>query len=257
MTTTQRTQTIRMPGRPARPTGRNAPDGPQHRRWPWVLALVLVLTLVGGAAYVGYATSVLGLRRVDVTSSSGDLPAALADAVTASVDVPDGTPLLRIDLGEIRTKVLALPQLSAVSVSRHWPNAMVITVTRRIPEAVTSANGALWLLDATGVPYLRVEKAAVPVGLPTVELATPGPDDPSTRAALAVVAQVTGPIRSTLASVSARSPYAVVLRLRDGRSVIWGSPEDGVRKRQILAAVLARPGKTFDISDPEYVTVRP
>ncbi|MET3807029.1 cell division protein FtsQ [Nakamurella sp. UYEF19] len=238
-------------------SGQGVQQRPQHRRWPWVLALALVLTLIGGGAFVVYATPVLGLQRVDVTASAGDLSAAVSEAVTSAVDVPDGTPLLRIDLGEVRAKVLAVPQVSAVSVSRHWPNNLMITVTQRVPVAVTSANGAFWLLDASGVPYLRVVKAAVPTALPTVELATPGPLDPSTRAALAVVEQLTGPIRSTLASVSARSPYAVVLQLRDGRSVVWGSPEEGARKMQILAAVLAQPGKTYDISDPAYVTVRP
>ena len=124
----------------------------------------------------------------------------------------------------------------------------------RTPVAVTSANGRLWLLDSTGQPFQQV--ATAPAGLVTVLLATPGTDDPATRAALIVVDSMTADFRATVESVRADSPYQITLSLADGRAVIWGGSDDGARKMQILPGLLTRPGRLFDISDPSMVTVR-
>jgi cell division protein FtsQ len=250
MTATPTTETRNGVAPPAEPYVR-----PPHRHWPYVLALFLLLALLGGAAYVVYRTPVLGLHRVSVTARSGELSPAAHDAVTAAVDVPADTPLISIDLEAVRKAALGVPEVATASVSRHWPNGLTIVVTQRSPAAVTSANGALWLLDAAGNPYLKVDSAHVPAGLLPVELATPGTGDRATVAALAVIGELTPAIRSMVASVSARSSYAVTLDLRDGRSVIWGSPGQGAQKAQILPAVLAQPGKTYNISDPGYVSV--
>ena len=251
MTATPATETRSGTGLPPAEPG----PRPRHRRWPYALALFLVLALLGGGAYVLYGTPVLGLHGVSVTARSGELSPAVHDAVAAAVDVPVDTPLISIDLGAVRKAALGVPEVATASVSRHWPNGLMIVVTQRTPAAVTSANGALWLLDATGSPYLKVDSTHVPAGLLPVELATPGPGDRATVAALAVIGELTPPIRTMVASVSARSPYAVTLALRDGRTVIWGSPGQGAQKAQILPAVLAQPGKTYNISDPGYVSV--
>ncbi len=237
----------------------SAPAGsarqPRRRRWPYLLALFLVVGVLGGAAFAVYGTSAFTMQILVVTARDGQLPVGVDDAIRAAVAVPSGTPLVTLDLAAIRREALTVPQVASASVSRHWPNELMISVTQRKPVAVTSANGTLWLLDSTGFPYLKVAKAQIPAGLLTVELATPGPTDVATAAALAVIGELTAPIKATVASLSARSAYAVTLNLRDGRTVIWGSPEDGAKKAQILAAVLAQPGKTYDISDPNYVSV--
>ncbi len=242
---------------PVRPVDRSLSTRPPRRQWPYFLALFLVLAMLGGGAYVFYRTPVLGLQQLEVTANSGDLPGDVGDAVRAAVDVPQGTPLITVDLESVRHRVLAVPQVATAAISRHWPNALVITVGLRTPAAVTMANGSLYLLDDTGYPYLKVTSSQVPPGLFTIALATPGRHDPATMAALAVIGGIGAPIRSTVASVSARSAYDVVLQLRDGRSVIWGSPDDTAKKMQVLPAVLTRPGKVYDVSDPDIVTVSP
>ncbi len=229
---------------------------PPRRRWPYVLALTLVLGLVTAAGGVLYLTPLLGVRQVEVTEGSGPLGAEVREAVIAAADLRPGTPLMSIDVGSVRGRVLAVPQVAAAGVVLRWPHDVLITVTQREPVAVTSANGALWLLDRTGLPYLKVAGTTPPPGLLTVALATPGPADPATRAALEVITQLTAGTRASVTSISARSPYNVVLSLADGRTVIWGSPDQGARKMQILPALLVQPGRVFDVSDPTYVTAR-
>jgi len=46
------------------------------------------------------------------------------------------------------------------------------------------------------------------------------------------------------------------LHLRDGRTVLWGSAERSADKAQVLPALLARAGTTFDVSNPDVVSVR-
>lgn len=246
------------PQRSRRGTAQLQPDGdrPPRRSWPWVLAAFLVLVLLGGVAYVAYRTPVLGVRTVAVSATTGELTDDVRAEVADAAGVATGTPLITVDLESVRRKVLAVPRVASASVSRHWPNELLIDVTERTAVAVTKANGALWLLDATGVPYLKVAGTQPPAGLLTIDLATPAAGDPATLAGLAVVAQLKAPIRGEVAAVSAPSPYRVTLGLRDGRTVVWGSPDQSAKKMQILPAVLAQPGRTFDVSDPDIVTVR-
>jgi len=219
--------------------------------------MLSVLTLITGGVYVLYRTPVLGLQQLEVNTATGDLTSDVRASVSSAAGIQPGTPLISIDLNAVRANALAVPQIATAQVSRRWPHTVVILISQRIPMAVTTANGATWLLDTGGVPYLKVAAADVPAGLLNIALATPGPKDPATLAALAVIGAIKAPMKAAVASVTALSAYHIVLLLKDGRSVIWGSPENGPRKMQILPAVLSQPGRTFDISDPDLVTASP
>ena len=223
---------------------------PPRRRWPVYLAVGLVLVLAGVVGYVLWFTAVLGVRTVSVAGAG----AGLTTEVRAVLEVPDGTPLIRVDLAAVQRQVEAVPEVASAQVRRDWPNGLRVTVVARTPVAVTSANGALWLLDSAGYPYLKVP--AAPAGLTTVELATPGAGDPATTAALAVVGSMTAEFRATVAAVRAPSVFGIEVLLKDGRTVVWGGSDEGARKMQILPALLRQPGKIYDISDPAIVTVR-
>lgn len=220
------------------------------RRWPRILALVLVVLLLAGAVYGVFFSPLLGVRSVSIAGATDPVSVK----VLAVVDVPDGTPLARVDLDSVAERVNAVPEVAEVEVARHWPDTLVLTVIPRVPIAVTSANGRFWLMDNAGDPYLAVD--APPAGLVPVKLATPGVGDPATAAALTVVAALTPDLRAQVTGLSARTPYDVTLTLVDGRSVIWGEATDSARKMEILPAVLAQTGTVYNISDPTLVSVR-
>ena len=221
------------------------------RHWPWILALALVGVLLVGAVYAVFFSPLLGVRSVSITGA----PDPLTAKVRSIVDVPDGTPLARVDLDEVAAKVEGVQEIADVEVARGWPDTLSIVVTPRIPVAVTSANGQFWLLDATGDPYLAV--ATPPAGLITVALVAPGVGDPSTIAALTVAAALTPDFRAQVASISARTNFDVELTMIDGRKIIWGEATDSDKKMQILPALLlAQEGTEYDITDPTLVTVR-
>jgi cell division protein FtsQ len=222
-----------------------------RRRWPLRLALGLTLALLIGAAYLVGASPALALRTIVVNGSGA---ATLSDQVRSAVAVADGTPLALIDLGGVHDRVAAVGPVASVAVQRRWPHTLVVTVTARAPVAVTQANGRWWLLDATGKPYQPVSDP--PTTLTKLQLATPGAGDPATMASLGVVGSLSPTLRKDVASISAPSAYAITLQLTDGRTVLWGTDTQNATKAQVLPALLARPGTTFDISDPTLVTVR-
>ncbi len=185
------------------------------------------------------------------SGSHDDLVAKIRTVAPA----PDGTPLARIDLDAVAADVDDIPQISEVEVSRDWPHGLTIAVTPRVPVAVTSANGQLWLLDATGDPYLAV--SAAPAGVVTVQLVAPAAGDPSTMAALTVASALSPQFRPTVTAISARTPFDVELTLKDGRKVLWGQASQSAQKMQVLPALLAaQAGKVYDVTDPTLVTVR-
>lgn len=244
----------RRPGRRARRGAATEPEAfPERgrRRWPWIVALVTVLALVAGAVYVVFFSPLLAVKSVSVTGADDALNAQVRSVVPVSA----GIPLARVDLDAVAAAAQSVPEVADVVVARDWPDTLSITVTPRVPIAVTAANGQLWLLDADGDPYLTV--ASAPAGLVTVQLAAPGRTDPATKAALAVVQALTPDFRSQVAVLSARTEFDVELTLIDRKKVIWGEPTQSAQKMQMLPALLAaRDGTEYDISDPTLVTVR-
>lgn len=241
----------RRPKSTAAPTTTASGTPPGRRTWPWVVALLTAVAVLAGCVYAVFFSSMLAVSAVSITGTDD----ALTAKVRAVIDDPVGTPLARVNLDAVAARVEGVPEVAAVEVAREWPHTVAITVTPRVPVAVTSANGQLWLLDAEGDPYLTVDSP--PPGLVTVQLPTPGRDDPSTAAALSVVMALTPEFKSQVAVLSARTEFDVELTLIDRKKVIWGEPIDNARKMQMLPALLAaRDGTEYDITDPTLATVR-
>lgn len=226
------------------------PQIDRRRRWPWVLAFGLVLAMLAGAGYVVWKTPMFAVRQVDISGAQGALATTVRQATADEI----GTPLISVDTGAVTATIGAIPQVDTVTVAKKWPNTVTITVLARVPVAVTNANGAWWLLDAGGVPY--DSSRTKPATLIAIELATPGPHDLATRAALQVVTALPPAVSKLVGHVTAASAYDVTLVLTDGRTVIWGDDSNTAQKATVLPAVLARPGKVFDLSDPTMVTVK-
>ncbi|WP_233604521.1 cell division protein FtsQ/DivIB [Micromonospora sp. HM5-17] len=216
---------------------------------PWtVVAGVLVLGLAGG--WLTYGTGVLGVRAVRVVGAALVTP----EQVRAAAAVPEGTPLARVDLAAVRSRVAALPPVARVRASRQWPNTLRIEVVERTPVAVVPRNGRFAVMDGTGVVFQ--DRPDRPAGLPLVRLAAPGPEDMSTRAALEVLAALTPELREQLVEVVVEAPARITVRLRGGRTVLWGDASRSDTKAQVATSLLGRAGDTIDVRTPHVVTIR-
>lgn len=238
-----------MTGSPPRSSGR-APVARRTPRWGALVGLAVVALVVAGAIVV-WASPVLGVRQVLV---HGTVDPALTAQVRAAVDVDEGFPLARVDLVAVEQRVAAVDAVAAAHVERTWPDSLEVSIVARLPLATVSADGQWWSVAADGA--LFGPGLEQPPDLTVLELATPGEGDRATMAALAVLASLSPEVAALVAAVSAPTEYDVLLRLSDGREVLWGEDRFADDKNVVLPALLAQPGAAFDVTDPTLVTVR-
>ena len=146
---------------PVRPVDRSLTTRPARRQWPWFLALFLVIALVGGGAYVLYRTPVLGLQQLEVSAAAGDLSGDVSDAVRAAADIPEGTPLITVDLDSLRRRVLTVPQIAT---AEPTPDREAVTgefsalITACMEKLAPSHREILTLRNVLNHPYGEIAK---------------------------------------------------------------------------------------------------
>ena len=198
---------------------------------------VVVGLVAAGVWLVGFST-VLAVSQVRVAGAS----VLSDDEVRQVAAVELGTPLSRVDTGQIEERVAALPPVREVSVHRSWPDTITITIAERNPIFAVKQNqgdGHL-LVDADGVAYTEVGR--VPDGL-LVDIAT-------------VVGDLSPEIRELVTGVSAETRDSIQLDLTKGRTVVWGSAERGPLKASVLEVLLEQKGTVYNVSAPEQPAIR-
>lgn len=245
---------VRAPGQAVPPSVRRFNQRARQRRMraaaPWLAGLVAV-ALLGLVGLVIYRSSVFGVRSVAVRGNT----LVTADQVRSAAAVRHNAPLASLDLAAVARRVQRLPAVRQARITRDWPSTLVVTVTERTPVAVLARPDKRYdEIDESGVVFRTVP--ARPDKLPLIAVAAPGPSDPGTRTALAVLDALTGELRGLLATLVADSPTQIRLQLRDGRQVVWGDATASAEKAQVATVLLRRgEGKVIDVSAPHTVTV--
>ncbi|MFG2886113.1 cell division protein FtsQ/DivIB [Streptomyces sp. NPDC048297] len=228
-----------------------------HRRTVVVLAVALVL-LGAGTTWVLYGSEWLRVERVPVSGTEVLTP----DEVRSAASVPLGAPLVSVDTDAIEARLRQkLPRIDTVDVVRSWPHAIGLKVTERTPVLLVRKAGNFVEVDKNGVRFATVSRA--PKSVPALELTASRSGsgaaslrrfgtDRLVREAVKVAGDVPAPVAKDTRSVQVRSYDAISLRLADGRTVAWGSSEDGRAKALALTALMkAAPGaRHFDVSVP-------
>ena len=216
--------------------------------WKYVVLAVLLAAALAGGVWLLWFSSHLAVAAVDVTGERS----LSDDEVRAVASVPGGEPLARVDLDAVRARVEALAVVRDAEVTRHWPDTVTIAVRERTPVAVVEIGGQLRALDVEGVVFGGFRSA--PRDLPLVVTpAETGRD--ALKEAAGVVSALPREIAGRVDHVEVVTVDQISLVLRDGRTVRWGSAEQSDVKGEVLAALLERPGRTFDVSVPGQPTV--
>lgn len=230
-----------------------------RRRWAGVAVAVTAAGLLGWLLLVSPVLG-LDLAEVELHGQGAVVDPARVEAV---VEPYGGTPLPRLDTVTLRRQVLDVPGVRAAEVARVWPHGLRITVEAREPvAAVPDGAGALALLDVDGVQVGRVDPAAggVQEGLPVVSVPLDDPGARALTAVLTVLQQIPADLAAQVGEVSADSQDTVVLVLRDGAAVIWGSADRSALKASVLATLRAAPASqgasVFDVSAPTLPITR-
>ena len=128
------------------------------------------------AGLLGMLVAGVGLKLLTGTATFGlseiDRPAlkwTAADAVLASVQVPDGTNLFQVQTAPIEARLAALPAVASARVSVSLPHALAITITERVPILVWQVGDNRYLADSAGVLFATVDAATASTAeVPTV-----------------------------------------------------------------------------------------
>lgn len=158
----------------------------------------LALAPLALLAWVLLMSPLLAVRTVAVSGTTRLSP----QQVRAAADVVRGTPLARVDAAAVVRRVESLRAVADVRVTRAWPSTLKLQVTERKPVVGVVTKNGVTLVDADGVPFAAA--AALPPGVVRLQVARPGPKDPTTRAALDVLATLPQPIRGGSGSCGPR-----------------------------------------------------
>ncbi|WBC17060.1 FtsQ-type POTRA domain-containing protein [Micromonospora sp. WMMA1998] len=214
---------------------------------PWAVAAAVAA--VGGlVAWTVLGTGLFGVRDVRVVGARTVTPVEIRDAAA----VPDNAPLARVDLAATARRVGALPPVARAAVERDWPGTLVIRVEERVAVAAVPQGERFAVIDGSGVVFQHLDQA--PAGMPLVRVARPGPDDPGTRAGLAVLAALGPKLRAELVAVDVAGLARITLLLRGDREVFWGDASRGPDKSTVATALLGRRADRIDVSAPDVVT---
>ncbi|HZD97804.1 MAG TPA: FtsQ-type POTRA domain-containing protein [Micromonosporaceae bacterium] len=281
---TRRWRLVRATATAIPPSVRRFNARARARRWRRARPLIViaaVLVLVAGLGYAGYGTSLLGVAHVEVRGAGF----VKATDIRTAAAVRPGEPFLGLDTGAVARRVEGLVGVAHADVSRRLPSTVIIDVRLRTPVAAVpvtasqpgaashpaavtksptatktptptktpTAPTSYRLVDASGVAFRTVGR--VPPGVVVVDLTNPGPDDPATVGALAVLASLPPILRDKVDHVSARTPVEIQLMLTGGREIVWGDATDNATKARVASSLLGRSGTVIDVSAPNVVTV--
>ena len=132
----------------------------------WIIAITLVALPVVGVLQGWFASARWPVRQLQVHATFSHVSAA---QVRTAVAPALGAGFFAIDLEKVRDALAALPWVARVEVSKHWPDALDITITEINPVARWGSDA---LLGRDGRIF-KVPNATVVNGLPQFN----APDD--------------------------------------------------------------------------------
>lgn len=220
-----------------------------------------LVVVVLGAAIVGLVVVVNFTGVFDVTgvqATGVDRPTQ--ELMIAAADITEGTPLARVNTSQVAESVQReVPAVSSVTVQRRWPHSIVIKATPRTVAANVTVDGLVRWADQTGFVFGAVNqprKAA-----PSIIVRPRFGTDTSARQraiaeALIVARALPAQVKAKLARIEFRSQDDIVIATTSGRTIRWGSADDSDRKAVVLAALLGRKAKVYDVRTPDLPTTK-
>ena len=219
-----------------------------RRRWRAVAIVLAVVAVVGGGVWLVWFSPAFTASTLRVEGNT-----LLTTAqVEAAASVPLGGPLAQVDTAGAEQRVGALPAVSRAGVERRWPDTVLITVTERVAVlAIPLGTRYVWV-DAQGVAFHDSPEPPADTMLADASSA-----DTEVLSAMARVAgALPDAVRAQAAEISASSVESIVVRLRDGRRIVWGSDGESALKARVIVPLLGVPGTVYDVSAPSHPTTR-
>jgi len=201
------------------------------RRRIALIALGSVALAIGGVT--ASRSSAFDVRGIEVSGNDH----LHGPQVVRIAGITEATNALWLDEGEAERRLEAELWIADADVRVTFPLNVEIAVRERTPVAL--AQGAVTSLMAADGTALG--SGNVPRGLPVIELGGAGPAEgvrPSPVGAARVLGAMTPALRAQVARVRVLLDGTLELRLRDGPTVSFGTPDDARRKAVTIGRML-------------------
>ncbi|NYV78298.1 cell division protein FtsQ/DivIB, partial [Streptomyces sp. UH6] len=184
------------------------------------------------------------------------------DEVRRAADLPAGMPLASVDTEAVEARIReALPRVGSVEADRDWPHGVTLRITERTAVLILKEQDGYVEVDRSGVRFATLSRAPESVPLLELDLGSGKSAGSSLRRfgrdrlvaeAVRVARDIPEPVARATRTVKVRTFDAFSLELKDGRTVRWGSPEEGAAKARTLRALMkATPkARVFDVTVP-------
>lgn len=228
----------------------------RHRRAAWITAAGIVLVL-GVSILVAVFSPLMALQTIEVKGTNRVDETALRQALSDQV----GTPLARLDFDAIKQDIAGFPLIESYVTEEAPPHTLVVTVTERTPVVAVKSGSSFDLVDPAGIVVQSSPKR--PATMPLADIARVRLGSSSFRTMTEVVLSLPSTVRSQVTRVAGSTADDVTLTLKDGSTVVWGSPDDSDTKAALLAALVKdhaarNPGVVveYDVSAPDNGVIR-
>jgi cell division protein FtsQ len=217
-----------------------------------VALVFLIAALLGGGWLWLRDSSLVAVRHVEISGVSGPDSGRIRAALTAAAHTMTTLDLQR---SRLQTAVAPYPAVKSIRVTTNFPHGLRIHVFEELPSAILTAGGRRVVISADGTvlrgatpkPRLPVLPArALPVGTRVTDRAN--------RQELAVLAAAPSALAARAAGVLNTAAHGIVVKLRAGPSLYFGTLSSLHEKWIAATAVLATPSSQgaayIDLSDP-------
>jgi cell division protein FtsQ len=236
-----------------------------QKRLRWLAVFVGLAILVAAGVFLLHTP----WFKAKVVTVTGIHPNTTTQAIEAAAGVTDHPPLISVDPGPAATRVETLPFIASARVVRHWPDAVSIAVTERVPVTAMAGPTTQWsTLDGNGrtlavttgrpaLPVLAVSAtkgslAPAPVGATIGAAADSG---------LLVARTLPPAFVAQVSSITEAVDGTVSLGLTSGLVVQLGTVSNLPAKYEDVAALIAHADlhgvHTIDVTVPQSPTVGP
>lgn len=221
----------------------------RRRRMVWLVSVGGVVLVLGGAVLAAYSP-LMTLHSIDVVGTTRLKSAAIVKALDGQL----GKPLPLIDFGSIKKELGTFSLIRSYSTETHPPGTLIVRIVERAPVGLLKTGNGYDLVDPAGVVIATT--AQRPAGYPVIQLAGTAKSAaaaPGFTAATAVLSVLPASVLPQVDSISAKTTDDVALTLIDGKTVLWGGPDQSDLKAADLAALLkdAPSASVYDVSAPQ------
>ena len=149
------------------------------RARPVLASLLLTLLLVAGTYRIGLLDT--PMAQLDDATTNWAMDAGLVvenivfrgqveakpETLQEALGIAEGAVMHQLKLDAAKDRVEAISWVKTATISRAWPNTLVVNVEERTPFAIWQIDGVHWLLDETGT-RLSTEAVKRYAGLPFI-----------------------------------------------------------------------------------------